>query len=173
MGAVAVVSRCEPDQPERPCFSFGSNALALLLIAGLVCGLPQRAMACDPNCDVFMAVVYGVPSALGTTIVAPLVGRALDTREHSPYWTAVGVTAAASGVGVLIAASGTDELHGGGGQMIALPILIGSLATLLVYRYWPRRSDAAVEASAARSAWSIDPMVGPSTVGLRLRFEIK
>jgi hypothetical protein len=158
-------------------FRFGfrwRHLTCVVLAAGLLSMLPQKAWACDPNCDVVVAVLVGVPTAALTTLIAPLVGRALDTREHPPYWTAVGVTAAASGGGVLLAASRADVLGHERDvyRMVAVPAVMGVVATVLVYRYWPRREDGSTGMKGPRQSATIvaTPVEGGGTIGVHLRF---
>jgi len=41
---------------------------------------PESANACDPNCDFVAFFVEGTPFALGTIVIAPLLGLATDKK---------------------------------------------------------------------------------------------
>ena len=106
------------------------------------------AHACNGSCDYLALILVGAPSALGTTIVAPLVGLGIDKAsdgEDSPYWTAVGFTLVASSAGAWIAFQRYDEVSSSRAivESIAFPVVLGSVATVLVYTLWPRSNDTA------------------------------
>jgi hypothetical protein len=148
--------------------------LTLLLAAGLLLAAPAQARACDPNCNIVAGVLLGVPTALVTTVVAPLIGSALDGRDNSPYWTALGFTAAASSLGVAVAIA-TGSGNGDDGQVIraiGLPAAFGVLATVLVYSR-PRREPEAPprrgEIRQGRTPTAV-PLLDGRHVGVQLRF---
>lgn len=122
------------------------RCMYLLWVPVLLVSQPEKANACDPNCDGFLFLTFGTPAALGTTLIAPLMGLALDRKPHSPYWPAVGFTALAAGVGWGIGAAATlptgEQVDNNGLlALAALPVAMGSVATFLVYRHWSRRTD--------------------------------
>lgn len=110
--------------------------LLLLLPAG-------RAHACDPNCDAFVFGIAGTPAAAGTILLAPLIGRIVDRRPNSPYLQALAFTVLGAGIGWGIGAavtfpSGEQVEESTAAGLAALPVLLGSAATFLIYRFWPR-----------------------------------
>jgi hypothetical protein len=124
-----------------------SRSLVALLVVTLFVSLPPQAMACDPNCDLFLFAFVATPAALGTVLVAPLVGLATDRRPNSPYWQALGFTTLAAGagwaIGVAVTSPTGDQVSGAGSwALTAIPVLLGSAATYLTYRFWPRGEGA-------------------------------
>jgi glucose uptake protein GlcU len=148
----------------------------LLVSASLLVPLRQ-AHACDPNCDAVGFFILGTPAALGTILIAPLVGRAVDHKPGGRYWQALGLTALATGVGWGIGAAvtfpsgeqveGTTSIIG----LAALPVVLGTLATILVYRSAPRTRDmgSAVEPRVL-PLLSYAPSSHRLSVGVTLRF---
>jgi len=140
-------------RPTIPSTGRPGAVVRAMFVLGMVALLPSTARACDPNCPTTLAVLVGVPSAGATSLLAPLVARAVSGRTDVPYWSTVGIAAAASTAGVLWARSGVDRLTITGGditRMIAAPVAAGVLATAIVHRSWPRRdarADARPDAS--------------------------
>lgn len=102
---------------------------------------PESANACDPNCDFVAFFVEGTPFALGTIVIAPLLGLAADQKPNSPYWQALGFTTLAVGVGWGIGMAKTSpqgEQVEDVSRLVALPVVMGVAATFLVYRFWTR-----------------------------------
>ncbi len=114
----------------------------LLFVTVLLISTEREARACNGDCDKYNFKYYGTRAALGTIVVVPLLGLAFDRKPDSPYLQALGFTALAAGVGWGIGAAATfpdgnindDALI----ALIALPVVLGMVATVLVYRFWPR-----------------------------------
>jgi hypothetical protein len=146
--------------PARNLSCWGPRLWVTALAVGLFASLPREAAACDPNCDQFGVLILGTPAALGTVLVAPLVGLATDRRPNRPYWQALGFTTLAAGagwgVGMAVTSPTDDQVREAGlVALAALPVLLGSAATYLTYRFWPRPEGATSRASRRRS-----PMIG-------------
>lgn len=112
--------------------------LATALVTALLVSVPLEAEACDPNCDFAIFAVIGTPVALGTIVVAPLVGLAIDRGGSSRYWQSLGYTALAVGIGwgigVAVTLPTDDQVSEWGVlALTAVPLLFGSLATYLTY----------------------------------------
>ncbi len=140
----------------------------LIPVAALLVSLPGQAMACDPNCDLFGFTIVATPAALGTILVAPLVGLGIDRRPNRPYWQALGFTTLAAGAGWAIGLAVTsptgDQVSGVGfWALTAVPVLLGSAATYLTYRFWPR-GEGATTSTLSRLAPTI--WVAPNTSGV-------
>lgn len=120
------------------------RAIVPLLVSASLLAPLRQAHACDPNCDAFRFVIYGTPAALGTILFAPLVGHIVDRTPGGRYWRALGFTALATGVGWGIGAAATfpsgEQVNGTTPTvgLIALPVVLGTMATVLVYRSGPR-----------------------------------
>ena len=142
--------------------------LVALLLAAFLLSRPGEARACNGNCEYLAFLLTATPAALGTTIVAPLVGLAADRRPNRPYWQALGFTALAAGAGWAIGASVTSS---SGNQvsgpvlvsLVALPVVMGSAATYLTFRFWPR-GEGATTSTLSRLAPTI--WVAPNTSGV-------
>lgn len=147
----------------------------IFLTLFLSVAVPRQAAACDPNCDQLVFLVSGTPAAFGTVVIAPLVGLALDKRPDRPYGEALAVTtlAAATGwtVGFAVTAPSGDQVRGAEFVVLAaIPVVLGTAATYLTYRFWPRpeRADARTAGVAPPALW-IAPRPGGVTVGANLR----
>ncbi len=163
--------------PITTCRGVGPKFRLALALVWLVLALvfSDSARACDPNCDNYTLLIYGTPAVLGTTLISPLVAQALDSRDNSPYWTAVGLTAAASIGGALIARERYNERRPdlkNGIEMAAMPFALGSTATFLVYKFWPRAAGTSTDTSStARFPMiGIAPLPGGGALSLTLRF---
>ncbi len=146
----------------------GLLRLFFLLVIG---GWPSSAEPCDPNCNDLVAITVGAPTALGTTIFAPLVANVIDDKNNDPYWIAVGATALASTAGVFIVKSvaHTDDL--GVAPTILVPALMGSAATFLIYQFWPRGPDEQAEAGTLETFdFAVMPTTNGATMSFRWRF---
>ena len=131
--------------------------LLTFLAVGLFVSLPRRAAACDPNCDQALFAFVGTSAALGTVLLAPLIGHVADRRPNRPYWQALGFTTLAAGAGWAIGMAVTSppgrQVRGAGlWALAAVPVLLGSTATYLTYRFWPRPQRPTSRASRALSA---------------------
>jgi len=70
----------------------------LLFVTVLLISTAREAHACNGDCNAIFLAVTGT-AAVGTIVVAPLLGLAFDRKPDSPYWQALGFTALAAGVG--------------------------------------------------------------------------
>jgi hypothetical protein len=152
------------------------RAIVPLLVSASLLAPLRQAHACDPNCDAVRFFILGTPAALGTILVAPLVGRAVDRKPGGRYWQALGLTALAAGVGWGIGAvvtfpsdeqvTGTTSILG----LAALPVVLGTLATVLVYRSGPRgREEASAVNPRVLPLLSYAPSSQRLSVGVTLR----
>ena len=148
-----------------------SRGVVALFVAVLFISTAREAHACDGNCDGFAFVFVGTPAALGTIVVAPLVGLAFDRGPDSPYGEALGATILAAAVGWGIGAAVTlpdgeiSETATAG--LIVLPVLAGVTATVMVYRHWvDTESDALL--GQGPDVW-VAPSAGGFSIGLTWR----
>ena len=160
----------------RSGFSMPRRLHAVALAVVMLAAMPRQAHACDPNCDAFAFIIVGTPAALGVILIAPILGGLLDHRPNSPYLRALGITVLGTAIGYGIGAAATFP---SGEQMdmtaayglAALPVVLGTVATILVYRNWSR-GDADGDVAEPR----LSPLVNyvPSerrvSVGLTWRF---
>ena len=113
-------------------------ALAVVMLAAM----PRQAHACDPNCDAIAFFIVATPAALGVIVIAPVLGRALDDRPNSPYLPALGITvlgtAIGYGIGAAVTLNGEQIDDAAIIGLAALPVVMGTVATILVYRNWSR-----------------------------------
>ncbi len=124
-----------------------TRPMLIFFVSVLLITWPSRANACNGDCDKLAALLIAAPAAfLGTTIIFPLIGRALYSGENPPYWKAVGFTAVASAAGVGLAILRFDKTESPVAEMIGFTVALGSVATFLVYRFWPRSNDTASKA---------------------------
>ena len=115
----------------------------LFVIAG---GFPADSYADHEGTELLVLIVVGGPAALGTTVVAPLVGLGIDKAkggENSPYWEAVGFTLLAASAGAYIAYNNYDDsnINRSVAESIVFPAVAGTVATTLVYTLWPRSEE--------------------------------
>ena len=157
-----------PSECSRPMIAF--------LVAALLVSLPRQAVACDPNCALVEFLYVATPAALGTVIIAPLVGLAADQRPNRPYLPALVFTtlAAGAGLGIGVAVTsprGDDKVSGAGlVALTAVPVLLGSAATYLTYRFWPRGEGATTSTlnRVAQTIW-VAPNASGVSFGASLR----
>ncbi len=108
----------------------------------------------DLPTDRDLSLIFGTIITSGSAIIFPLVGLALDGREHSPYWRTVGITFLASEAVLLI---GVNTLEDFTTRTAIFPVLTGLLATTLSYKYLPRRT-----AKSSTALWQYVPQVSVS-----------
>ena len=138
--------------------------------------VPQEAAACDPVGDDFCIVAFiGTPVALGTILVAPLVGLAIDQGPGSLYFRSLGYTTLAAGIGwgigmAVVSPEGEQVSEAGAWALAALPLLFGSVATYLTYRLSSRPENGTPQASRGllRAVWVVPTTQGVS-LGVTLR----
>jgi len=135
--------------------------IVIIILSVLPMTWPSKANACDPNCALFGAVILGAPTVLGSTIVFPLIGLAIDNGENPPYWRAVGYTFLASSAGVGLAAGLYDDSNssaeGNLTKFVGIPFVFGAVATLLTYTNAPRGTD-----KTSSALWQYAPQVSVS-----------
>ena len=139
----------------------------IIFLSIFVMTWPSNANACDDYIDAHVFLT-GAISTLGSTVIFPLVGLAMDNRENPPYWRAVGLTAAASSLGALLAFSTLEDsdcdVEFG---YTGYPVVFGTVSTYLTYRYASRRTE-----KSSNALWQYAPQVSVSPIarGGSLRF---
>jgi len=120
----------------------------MIILSVMILTLPSMVNACDPDCENNLPTRIGIPTIIGTTIIIPAIGRAFSDRENPPFNISARFTFLASSAGVLIA----DQLYFGDGssvedfgeilvEFIVMPIVFGTVATYLTYRFTSRQTD--------------------------------
>ncbi len=149
--------------------------LATAVVTALLVSVPQEAEACDPNCDLFVFAIIGTPVALGTIVVVPLVGLAIDQGPESLYLRSLIFTTLAAGIGWGIGVAVTSPTNDQVSEEVALaltalPLLFGSVATYLTYRFSSRPENGTPQASRGlqRAVWVVPTTRGVS-LGVTLR----
>ena len=130
----------------------------IIILSVMILTLPIMANACNGDCSGFAVVFISIPTAVGSTIIFPLIGLVKDDRENSPYWKAVGYTFIASSAGVLLNFAIVDETSQGDvlvlAELIGIPLVFGAVATYRTYSYASRLSD-----KSSSTLWQYAPQV--------------
>ena len=131
----------------------------IIFLSVLILTLPSNANASDgdENYDEVLAALIGVPVALTSSILFPLVGFAIDSREDRPYyWRVVGSSAFASiaGVGIVYARYDEDDHDDDVREFIRYPLLFSAVTTVLTHILLTRPTDKTSSAS-----WQYAPQV--------------